>query len=363
MSTPPPGQWLPPPPPGAPHLGPQKSSPRQGSGVRWVLGGLALLVVVVVTAVATLLITSANSGPAETPAVSAPLQAPPNNSTVASADDDGPVEVITQDPTCDAWHPIAETLSGQASKGWNDRDPSIPGNDWTAAQRAQHQAIASAMVSAADQTVGLVKLTPHRVMRELYEQTIAYWRAYAEAVPAYSPRDDSLARAATSASNAVSNICSAIAYGSSASRAPLVPPSPAPYGAGTTGDPQNPSRYLSDALPVCSAWIAAAEEFDNATAAWLNTDANIPASQWPPDVQQTYMDVLPIMQSNAGVMQNIGAQSLNAIFDDFASLSAQYRRAFVQAIPSYLPADAYLANAAAEIAATNSHACRAVGAR
>ena len=42
------------------------------------------------------------------------------------------------------------------------------------------------MRNAADQTVNLVKMTPHRVMRELYEQFIAYARAFADAVPTYT---------------------------------------------------------------------------------------------------------------------------------------------------------------------------------
>ena len=54
--------------------------------------------------------------------------------------------------------------------------------------------LGNAMRSAADQTVDLVKLTPHRVMRELYEQFIAYARAFADSVPTYTADDDSLGR-------------------------------------------------------------------------------------------------------------------------------------------------------------------------
>ena len=36
----------------------------------------------------------------------------------------------------------------------------------------------------------LAKLTPHRVMRELYEQFIAYARAYSDAVPTYTKPDN-----------------------------------------------------------------------------------------------------------------------------------------------------------------------------
>lgn len=141
--------------------------------------------VLVISVVATLLVVRGGDSGRETPVATAPPATTSADTTsLASASDDGPVEIITEDPTRDAWSPIAETLSSQAANGWNDRDPSIPETDWTPGQRAQNQAIADAMMSAADQTVKLVELTPHRVMRELYEQPIAYWRAYAEAVPA-----------------------------------------------------------------------------------------------------------------------------------------------------------------------------------
>ncbi len=42
------------------------------------------------------------------------------------------------------------------------------------------------MRNAADQTVALAKLTPHRVMRELYQQFIAYARAYSDAIATYT---------------------------------------------------------------------------------------------------------------------------------------------------------------------------------
>lgn len=359
VTTPPPGQW--PPPPGQSQLGPQPASPRQNDAVKWVLGGLALLVVVVVTVVSTLLITregGESAGPS--PASRAP-STPVDTSDIASADDRAPVGVITEDVTCAAWSPIADTFSAQASKGWNDRDPSIPVTGWTAGQRAQHEAIADAMRVAADETTHLVKLTPHRVMRELYEQSIAYWRAYADAIPTYSREDDHLARVATAASNAVGYVCSAITYGSAASRAPLVPASLAPLEAAPPSDPGNPARYVDKPLSVCADWISAASQFDSDTADWLKTDPNIPAHQWSAEQRAIYERMPSIMGSSAGDIGNLGAQSLNPTFEDFALLASQYRWAFVQSIPTYTPADGYLANVAAELVAANGQACKSVG--
>ena len=58
--------------------------------------------------------------------------------------------------------------------------------------------VGSAFDAAARQTVPLVRLTPHRVMRELYEQFIAYARAYADSLPTYTEADNHLASIAVS---------------------------------------------------------------------------------------------------------------------------------------------------------------------
>lgn len=364
VSSPPPGQWSLPPnqPTGAQtSSGPPPGQNRRTTAARWLVGGLALLAAIVITVVATLLITRNSSGSEATTPVQGPQSSSVDESEMASAADDGPVGLITEDPTCAPWTPIAETFSKEAAKGWNDRDASVPSNLWSLEQRRLHEAISKAMRSAADESVALVKLTPHRVMRELYEQTIAYWRAYADAIPNYSGSDDYLARTATAASNAINYICSAITYNSAAARAPLVTPSPAAYGAGNLEDPANPTRYINEPLPVCGDWISAAETFDNETDEWFRTDPNIPSSQWSPEQQQVFQRTAPIMQSSAGEVQNLGAQSLNSVFDDLAALSSQYRKAYVRSFPTYVAADAYLANAAAELVATNAHACRAVG--
>lgn len=362
VTTPPPGQWPPPPSPqGLPPWVPQISNQPKNGATKWILGGLALLVVVVVSVVTTLLVTRSGDSAGPPAATAPPATNPADTGSLASANDDGPVEIITEDPTCAAWSPIGETISAQASKGWNDRDPSISASEWTTDQRSQHEAIADAMRSAADETTSLVTLTPHRVMRELYEQSIAYWRAYADAIPTYSQEDDHLARVATATSNAITCICSAITYGSAAARALLVSPALAPLNVAPPSEPGNPVRYVNEPLSVCGSWIAAANKFDADTAEWLETDPNIPASQWSADQQTIYERMPSIMGSSAGEIGNLGAQSLNPTFEDFALLASQYRWAFVQSIPTYVPADGYIANVDAELVAANGQACRAVG--
>lgn len=364
MTTPPPGQWPPPQghPQGPPQWNPQSGPPPQGGNkAKWILGGLALLVVVVVSVVATLLVTRGNSG-STTPTASAPPSTSVDTSDIASAGDRGPVGIITEDPTCAAWGPINDTLAAEQRKGWDKRDPSIPEAEWSSEQRQQYEAVAKAMRSAADQTVALAKRTPHRVMRELYEQSIAYWRAYADSLPKYQPQDEHLALVANSTAGTVVWVCEAIKYGAAAARDPLVVGNSPPLRFSPIGDPANPSRFIEAPSSFCNDWATMVTQFGEATGEWTNrTDPNLPAVAWPPSQQQLYTAVIPLLQQNADDAQQLGIQSGNPIVNDMATLSAHYRRAYVQAIPSYGPADTYLNNTASEILSAIDQACKATG--
>lgn len=354
MTMPPSGPWPPPQDPQQ-YWGPPPPPPNGGGKTKWVLGGLGVLVVVMLTVAVTLLFTRADSSTTSEPS-------PPSTSTaasdLASADDSGPVAIITSDPTCASWSPIGDAVAAEASKGWSQRDASVPAEAWTPSQRAQYESMARAMTNAAMQTVPLARLTPHRVMRELYEQSIAYWREYASSIRS-NEVNDVLGRIATGASNSLTWICSAIESGAASARAPLVPPSPAPLDIPRAEDPEHSSPYATTPPTVCDEWISEVDSFNAETTDWQQSDANIPASQWSADQQAIFVRVSPIMSTNAARLQDIGLRSDNTVFDDFAALAAQYRRGFVQSIPTYTPRDSYLARAAGQLVATNYEACRA----
>jgi hypothetical protein len=69
---------------------------------------------------------------------------------------------------------------------------------------------------------------------------------------------------------------------------------------------------------------------------------------------------VPVMNSYANELEQLGQQSGNPTLGDFATLAAQYRRAFVAAVPTYTPADNHLANAATYLSTTVLGACSAV---
>lgn len=325
---------------------------------KWALISLtAVAVLAAVLATVTLL---AHSGPADGP--SKPPPGKPEGGTpsdIASAHDTGPVTVILDDPTCVAWTSINNTLATGGQGLWNDRDRSVPASAWNDKQRVQFLAAGQSLRNAAAQTVGLVKLTPHRVMRELYEQFIAYARAYAERVPHYTPADDALAGTANSASSALGAICAAIADGSATVRGPLVRPPAPPSQVAPVGNPANPPRLLTAPNPVCADWKSDLDAFGEQSGEWQKLNPNLPALWWNKEQKATNLAVAPVMNAYAGKLELLGRRSGNPALQDFAVLSAQYRRAFVAAIPTYGPSDNHLANAANYASTTVLGACAA----
>jgi hypothetical protein len=335
-------------------------APDNNKNLKWAMGAVGAVAILATVVALVLLFGGGGSG--------GPKGAHPDSGTnqdaaagVASAKDNGPIGVITDDPSCTAWAGINNELAHSGEGLWNDRDRSVPASAWTPKLRAQYIAAAQSMRGAAAQAVGLVKLTPHRVMRELYQQFIAYARAYAERVPKYTPADNDLAGAANSASSALGAICAAITDGSAAVRGPLVPPSAPPSDIAAVGNPANPQPFLTSSNPACGDWKSALDQFGKDTAEWQKLDPNVPAIYWNREQKAVNYAVAPVMNTYATKLEQLGRQSDNAVWQDLANLSAEYRRAFVVALPTYTPTDNHLANAANFASTTILGACAAVG--
>lgn len=376
VSTPPPGQWPPPQPPSNPMPGnppggpwgpqPQGQQPtgdrRSGNTGKWVLGGLAVLVIIVVTVVATILVVRGGSDSRNPTTATAQQSTTADHSDVASANDRGPAGIILEDPTCARWTPIAAAFGHASSGGWDRRDPAIPATRWTPDQRNQYEAVQVALRDAADRTVELARETPHRVMREIYEQFIAYSREYISRIAAYTEPADLFARVAISAATALNGICGAITYGAAGARAPLVPAASLPVTFSPIGDPGSSATFLNKPNPICRQWLESAERFTADTEAWRSIDPNTPSAELSPAQREIHAMVMPVMESFATQSQLLGRESDNGVWEDLATLGAQYRRAYVSALPTYTVSDNYLQLAAGSAAGTISGACRAVGA-
>jgi hypothetical protein len=221
-----------------------------------------------------------------------------------------------------------------------------------------YEASGKTMHNASDQAVNLVKLTPHRVMRELYEQFIAYAESFNASIATYTASDRFLAGAMDGISSALAMICSAIDQRSAPTIAPLIPAAAPPSEVAPLGDPNEPQRFLAEADSVCAEWTAAAEKFSTDTAKWRATDPAVPASQWTPEVKALNDEVAPIMNAHANDLETLGRRSENPTFQDFAVLSAQYQRAFARVLPTYTTADFYLGESASFIVSSVNSACK-----
>lgn len=333
--------------------------PKKRGAAKWILGAVALVAVIAVTAVVAVSCSKSDGNGGGGGGTAAP-----NNSGIASANDTGPVGIITEDPSCAPWGPVVTTLSNAQSNGWDKRDPSIPATAWTSEQQSQYQAVAQAMRSAADQTVPLAKLTTHRVMRELYEQFIAYSRAYADSIPAYVPINDGLAKTTIATGSVLNGVCSAITGNSAAARGPLVPATAAPQKIGPIGNPASPTRFMPSSDPQCADWKNALDQLnsDPVFARWNQGDGNIPASSWNDQYKANNQAVIPVLNHFADTFGDLGYASSNPIVADIGALAAQYGRAFVAAIPTYLQPDSYIYNVFAQAPGIVHQACAAVGA-
>jgi len=290
---------------------------------------------------------------------STPTSPSGNDFGLASANDKGPVNIITEDPSCAAWRPINDTFAAITKNGWTNRDPSIPAANWTPEQRSNYDEVGRAARNAADQTVALAKLTPHRVIRELYEQFIAYARAYSNAIPHYVPVDDHLARVVNSSSSALVYACAAIEYGSAEARSPLLSAPAPPSTFATLADSSDPQKFISSPEPICADWVQLLNQFDEDTKAWQTLDSAISASSWNADQRSVVESVIPVMKRLADDIERLGRSSANPVVQDFAVFAAQYRRAYADALPTYAAADSYLSSTAAGTTSTTWEACKA----
>ncbi|KUI44681.1 hypothetical protein AU198_14130 [Mycobacterium sp. GA-1199] len=334
-------QWPPGPPP-----------KKRGNVWKWLLGGVALLAVIGVTVAVTVSVTS-DSGDGDDPA--------PSGQTfgLASADDKGPANIITEDPSCAAWGPINDTFIDIQRRGWNARDPSIPAADWTPDERQKYEEVGRAAAEAAGQTVAVAKVTPHRVMRELFAQFIAYARAYSDAVPTYEPTHEHLAGVFTNTASTITWACYAITYGSAEARAPLIAQPSQPSEVAPVTNPASAERFLESTDPICSRWYRLVDRVDSDTKQWQDVDPALPASEWSSEQRAITENAIPVMQRFADDIEELGLESENPLIQDLATFVAQYRRAYAAALPTYTKADSYLSSTSARAAAIVYQACKA----
>lgn len=336
---PPQGQWQQPPPP------PQKS----GGATKWLLVAIAVLLVIGVTIGATLLFTRDGDG-----------SSTPSNSDVpsdiASANDTGPVEIITEEPTCEAYTSVNDSLSRLQQQGWGDiRGRLGPRDSWTSDEASKVEQVTRAMTNASDRLTPLAAQTPHRVVRELYESYMAYGRAYAESINEYQPADNYLASVNVNAADALTAICTAIENGA-ANRSIAIDSAAPPRNVAPIGEP---ALFLSSPDPACESWIRREDQNGADLSEWAQLNTDVPATQWSPEQRATQLAAIEILGSFSDATAAAAEQSENPTVNDFGQLASLYIDTYVSARDSYTSADSWLSAAGLRLTNVVTDACRA----
>lgn len=332
--------------------------PNKGGKGKWILVGLALVAIIAVSIVGTVLVLRPDSGGGN----GQQSNTANGGSEFASANDTGPANIITEDPTCAAWGKISDdvTAASNAAK-WNDQDYSIPAADWSPEQRSAFEKESTAWGTAISKVGNIAKQTPHRVMRELYGQFVAYAQAVIDAIPAYSSDDQYTVIAANKFFSAINEVCDAIYFRAAQETAPLItaPSPPSDIAALNPGDAMEAERFLNKPDSTCTEWVAMAERFDKDTQAWRAVDTNISASDWTPEQKAVIDAAIPVMEANAEDMERLGRNSGNPVWEDFAVFAAQYRRAYVQSVPTYTSKYSHLTVGSTYLSTAIYWACKA----
>lgn len=216
------------------------------------------------------------------------------------------------------------------------------------------------MAAAADDAVNLAHQTPHRLMPELYEQFIAYGRAYNSALPNYTAPDDVLAQANTAAAQTITQICAATDSGSAVARAKAVAPVATPTEPPTVDDLANSERFLTQAGPTCARWIPAVATSQTGTQGLDATGRGRSARSVQAGTAGRSGRGDAAVRSKGRRDGDRGSWQQHPI-EDFATRGAVYLRAYVAGVPTYVPADRDLAWAGLGLDDLISSACQAAG--
>jgi serine/threonine protein kinase len=354
--------WPPPPPPA-----------RRRDRRWWIVGAAAVAMVAVIVAAVVLTQGGTRSSGTSSKSGGASSSAPSATAGYASAGDTGPVAMITEDPTCTTWAVVSQTyLLTAPIEHWDsnhlgqENPLKKPGTAWTPEERSELDATGAANRVAATKAEPLAKTTPHRAMRELYEQFIVYGRAFADALgDKYLPRDNGLGAVAESALNALVSICSDITSGAAKARTRLVSPADAPPHPAAPQDPAKLQRFAGDAdISQCGQVTSIVQKYNQNPAVkdWTKNNELHSASLWTDQQKATADAVTPLMSGVADDLQAAGRNGNNAVIDDFATLSALYQRAVVKTMPMYLASDGELYGAAEYLRAVLRDACVSIGA-
>ncbi|WP_269892445.1 hypothetical protein [Mycobacterium hippophais] len=279
------------------------------------------------------------------------------DSEFASADDTGPVNIITEDPTCAPWGRVSREYSASIeSADWKNRAKDLPATAWTPEQRLVFDSASKSMEKAAGESLRFARDTPSRLMRQLYQQFNAYSSNYITKLSNYQPADEAVVAVANTLVSVLSSVCSAIQYEAASAIASLVE-GISPTIDNTVPTDVPPVMSLKAGDGECSELGNIVDAYNQGTADWQRVDPSVPVREWSTENRLIYESAEPIMVEAATRFQAVGMQSDSAVVQDLAFMTAQYIRAYVASLPSYSSADNYLIRVGNFLGGTLEAAC------
>jgi hypothetical protein len=348
--------------------GPSTSRPSSRGSRKWlVVVGTTAVIAIIAATVALFALRDNGSGAATTSAGqpgtgSTSASGPAGDGVTTLSDGDtGPAAIILGDPTCPAFRTVNTQVYDaiQAAQWQTLKD--TPSASWTTAQRASVDKMVSALRSAIEQTQALAKQTPHRVMRELYEQHNAYTKMAADRLANYQASDSIVNQVTYDFRSAIDNACAAVDWNSAQARVGQVAPIAGPSAPLAPTNTTDPGRFLTAIDPVCSQVLQRQSTFSHDTAAWGNMIFTVPGNQWTPQQSAVEQAAVPVFKTYADDLEKLGRKSSNPLVQDFSAMAAQYYRAYASSIgPDYAgQADNFLVAAAFGFDNTVADGCTA----
>lgn len=190
--------------------------------------------------------------------------------------------------------------------------------------------------STTDQLAELSRRTPHRVVREIYQQINAYRAA---SVATNGPAGDDDVVTADTLAEAMLNICGAIDSSAAAAAAAAVPPAVAPSAPAPSRDPGGTPVFMGTPAKICRALNRQAEAVDPRLADWSMQNFDTPVTQRSASDQQLWDAAVAVLADDAENSARLATASANPVVEDLLTLSTQYQRAFVHSAPTYTSAD------------------------
>ena len=276
---------------------------------------------------------------------------------MASADDTGPLTILTDEPVCTDYQNTLADVSTAQRQGWADRNPDIPATQWTTTQHTMYEQMADALNTAADHYTLLAHRTPHRIIAELLAISIGSTRAYTNALPHYTATDNKLIRPSNNADHVLTNLCNTITTGSATNRAPLAPPMADPAIRPTPIDPDHPRTLMAKPDPICTNLHAVIDQYHTPLADWRAIETDIPATDWTPQQRDLNNTAAPLLHDQARQYLQLAGHTPDPLIADLLTLAGLYQHLYARTLGTYTPDDRHLYATAVYAIRTVANAC------